>query len=50
MKMPSYLFPSKIVKQYDVKMHAKDGWVHFEMRKDVWGLPQAGILAKATET
>jgi hypothetical protein len=22
-----------------------DGWVHLEMRRAVWGLPQAGILA-----
>ncbi len=24
---------------------ALDGWVHIEMRRAVWGLPQAGILA-----
>jgi hypothetical protein len=24
---------------------ALDGWVYIEMRRAVWGLPQAGILA-----
>ncbi len=45
MKMPLSLFPSWIVKQNDLKTHAKDGWVHLEMRHTVWGLLQAGILA-----
>jgi hypothetical protein len=45
MKMPLSLFPQWIIAQYDLKTHAKDGWVHLEMRHAVWGLPQAGILA-----
>jgi hypothetical protein len=45
MKMPLSLFPSWIVEQYDLKTHAKNGWIHLEMRRAVWGLPQAGILA-----
>jgi hypothetical protein len=45
MKMPLSLLPIWIVEQYDLKTHAKDGWVHLEMRCAVWGLPQAGILA-----
>ena len=45
MKMPLSLFPKWIVGQYDLNTHAKDGWVHLEMRRAVWGLPQAGILA-----
>ncbi len=45
MKMLLILFPSWIIKQYDLKNHAKDGWVHLEMRHAVWGLPQASILA-----
>jgi hypothetical protein len=44
-KMPLSLFPSWIVKQNNLKTHAKDSWVHLEMRRAVWGLPQAGILA-----
>jgi hypothetical protein len=45
MKMPLSLFPIWIVEQYNLTKHAKDGWVHLEMRRAVWGLPQAGILA-----
>jgi hypothetical protein len=45
MKMPLSLFPSWIVEQYNLKELAVDGWVYIEMRRTVWGLPQAGILA-----
>ena len=34
-----------IIDQYHLLQHAKDGMVHIEMRKAVYGLPQAGILA-----
>jgi hypothetical protein len=39
------LFPEWIVKQYNLTQHALHGFVHLEMRRAVWGLPQAGILA-----
>ncbi len=45
MKIPLALFPTWIVDQYDMSKHHKDGWVYLEMRRAVWGLPQAGILA-----
>ncbi len=45
MKIPLALFPTWIVNQYDLSKHNKDGWVYLEMRRGVWGLPQAGILA-----
>ena len=45
MKIPLSLFPQWIAEQYDLSTHAKDRWVHLEMRRAVWGLPQAGILA-----
>jgi hypothetical protein len=45
MKMPIALFPQWIIEQYDLNTHAKDGMVYIEMRKAVYGLPQAGILA-----
>jgi len=45
MKIPLALFPAWIVEQYNLLKHAKDGMVHIEMRRAVWGLPQAGILA-----
>jgi hypothetical protein len=31
--------------QYNLKALALDGYVHLEMHRAVWGLPQAGILA-----
>ncbi len=43
--MPLSLFPSWIVKQYNLKTHANVSWVNLEMRNTVWGLLQAGILA-----
>ena len=45
MKIPLALFPPWIVEQYNLLQHAKNGMVHIEMRRAVWGLPQAGILA-----
>ena len=45
MKMPLNLFPQWIIDQYDLNTHAVDGMVHIKMRKAVYGLPQAGILA-----
>jgi hypothetical protein len=38
-------FPPWIVKQYNLNLHALNGKVHLELRRTVWGLPQAGILA-----
>jgi hypothetical protein len=44
-KIPLALFPEWIKKQYNLDTHAKDGFVFLEIRRAVWGLPQAGILA-----
>ena len=43
MKIPLALFPTWIIEQYNLNKHAKNGMVHIEMRRAVWGLPQAGI-------
>jgi hypothetical protein len=45
MRIPLELFTLWIQEQYNLKMLAYKGFVHLEMRKAVWGLPQAGILA-----
>ena len=45
MKIPLDLFPEWTKQQYNLNELAFDGWVHIEMRRAVWGLPQAGILA-----
>jgi hypothetical protein len=43
--MPLALFPVWIKKQYNLDTHARYGFVFLEIRRAVWGLPQAGILA-----
>jgi hypothetical protein len=45
MKIPLALFPEWIKKEYNLGTHARDGFVFLEIRRAVWGLPQAGILA-----
>jgi hypothetical protein len=45
MKMPIALFPKWIVKQYELMKHVLNGFIYLEMRRALWGLPQAGILA-----
>ena len=45
MRMPLDLFPVWIQKQYNMVALALNRFVHLEMRRAVWSLPQAGILA-----
>jgi hypothetical protein len=45
MQMPLVLFPEWIQEQNNLKLLAYKGYIHLEMRRAVWGLPQAGILA-----
>ncbi len=45
MRMPLALFPAWTMQRYKLTEHALNGYVHLEMRRAVWGLPQAGILA-----
>jgi hypothetical protein len=45
MKIPLALFPELIKKQYNLDVHARDGFIFLEIWQAVWGLPQAGILA-----
>ena len=45
MCMPLELFLSWIQEQYNLKMLACKGFLHLEMQRAIWGLPQAGILA-----
>jgi len=45
LKMPLTLFPEWIIEQYNLRLHALNGFVYLEMRRAVWGLSQAGILA-----
>jgi hypothetical protein len=45
MQMPLSLFLVWIQEQYNRVVLALNGYVHLKMRRSVWGLPQAGILA-----
>jgi hypothetical protein len=45
MRMPLNLFPDNIVDHYDLRRKAKNGFVYMEIRKGMYGLPQARILA-----
>ncbi len=45
MQIPLSYFPAWTIKQYKLLEHAYNGYVYIEMRRAVWGLPQAGILA-----
>jgi hypothetical protein len=45
MKMPISVFFPWIIEQYGLNKHVSNGFIYLEMRRAVWGLPQAGILA-----
>jgi hypothetical protein len=45
MKILLSRFPEEIIKKYNLKALAVDGWVYIEIRKGMYGLKQAGLLA-----
>ena len=45
MRLPLAIIPDKIIKKYNLLALKKDGWVHIEIQKGMYGLPQAGFLA-----
>ena len=45
MKIPMTVFPSHIKQQYNLDKHVLHGFIYVEIRKAIYGLPQAGILA-----
>jgi hypothetical protein len=45
MKMLLSSFPEEIVQKYNLNALAVDGWVYIEIRKGMYGLKQAGLLA-----
>jgi hypothetical protein len=45
MKMMLSRFPEEIIQRYNLKALAVDGWGYIEIRKGMYGLKQAGILA-----
>jgi hypothetical protein len=45
MRLPLTILPLDITEKYDLKRLAVNGWVYLEIRKGVYGLKQAGLLA-----
>jgi hypothetical protein len=45
MRTPLTLFPEHIIEQYNLRAKTKNGYVYVEIRKAIYGLPQAGMLA-----
>jgi hypothetical protein len=45
MKMLLSRFPDEIIHKYNLNALAVDGWVYIEIRKGMYGLKQAGLLA-----
>ena len=44
MELPLSVFPKNIKQKYDLEMKAKKGYVYVEIRRSIYGLPQAGKL------
>jgi hypothetical protein len=45
MEMLLSRFPEEIIQKYNLNALAVDGWVYIELRKCMYGLKQAGLLA-----
>jgi hypothetical protein len=45
MKMLLSRFPEEIIQKYNLNALAVDGWVYIEIRKGMYGLKQAGLIA-----
>jgi hypothetical protein len=46
MRMPINLFPTEIIEAYDLLPLVNNGYMYIEIRRGMYGLPQAGILAQ----
>ena len=44
-KIPIYILPEEIIIEYNLINLAYKGYVHCEIQKGMYGLPQAGILS-----
>ena len=45
MRMPLKVLPDNIIQHYNLQEKALNGYVYMEIRRGMYGLPQAGILA-----
>lgn len=45
MKIPLAIFPKHVEEQYELEKHAKGSFIYLEIRRTIYGLPQAGSLS-----
>jgi hypothetical protein len=45
MRMLLSRFPEEIINKYNLRVLSVDGWIYREIRKGMYGLKQAGLLA-----
>jgi hypothetical protein len=45
MRLPLAIIPDEVIQNYTLTDKAVDGWVYLEVRKGMYGLKQAGLLA-----
>jgi hypothetical protein len=46
MRMRMADMPEEIIQQYNLRDKEKDGYMYVEIRRGMYGLPQAGIIAQ----
>src|SRR5687768_907863 len=46
MKLPVHMIPQEIMEQYKLHELAHKDFIYIEIRKGMYGLPQAGLIAK----
>jgi hypothetical protein len=45
MRMKLDILPEEIIEKYNLRAIAHNGWVYFKIKRGMYGLPEAGILA-----
>ena len=45
MRLPFDIIPTEIIEAYHLDDLVHNGWIYIKIRKGMYGLPQAGILA-----
>ena len=45
MRIPLTMFPEHVAQQNQIQEKEKNGLIYVEIRKAIYGLPQAGVLA-----
>ena len=45
MRIPLTMFPDHVAQKYQLRGKKKNGFIYVEIRKSIYGLPEAGVLA-----